>query len=156
MPVTDIALSGIWSNVPMVLTSIDYWDKDEEHIENRKKSCDSSDMTAFGYWMDSKDHLYDECCHAYQDLEYYRGELKIKDEFGHIIDDYRLLKALSAYMKGKINEDMLLAANNLIRAEYNMQNSFPGWDYEEEWYMEAGIDDIFEKRKLIRKHERGE
>ena len=155
MPVTDIALSGIWSNVPMVLTSIDYWDKDEKHIEYRKKNGDSSDMTAFGFWMDSKDHIYDECCHAYQDLEYYRGKLIIKDNLRGNIRDFRLLKAISAYMKGKINEDMLLAANNLIKAEYTMQDSFPTWDYVEEWYKEAGISDIWEKRKLIEEYERG-
>ena len=154
LPITDIALSVIWSNIPMVLTSIDYWKRDEERIAKRKETADSTDMIAYGFWMDSKGGIYYECCHEYHNLEYYRGELKIKDKFGRVFDDYRLLKAISAYMRGKINEDMLLVANNLIRAENNMQHSFPGWDYDEEWYKEAGIHDIFEKRKIIREFEK--
>lgn len=75
MPVKDIAVSAIWSNIPMILTFIDHWNKDEKHIKHRKEYGDSSDMTAFGYWIDPDGKVYHDCCHAYQDLEYYRGKL---------------------------------------------------------------------------------
>ena len=49
---------------------------------------------------------------------------------------------------------MFLAANNLIRAENMLKNSFPTWDYIEEWYKEAGIGDIWDKREIIREYEK--
>ena len=151
LPENDAPYSSYFSNTPMVLTHIAYWDKDEAAIERKKETWDSSDMTAYGFWPDAPDHVYDECCHNYYDLEYYRGELIGTRRYKDF--DFRLLKAISAYMQGKINEDMFLAANNLIRAEKLMKKSFPTWDYVEESYKEAGIADIWDKRKLIREYE---
>lgn len=142
---------GAEKDSPMVLTSICYWNESEEQIEKHKQSSCTMDMTAYGFWSYSNRKVMDECCHAYQDLEYYRGELIDKSHY--IEHDYRLLKAISAYMQGKINEDMFLAANNLIRAENMLKESFPVWDYIDEWYKEAGIADICDKRKLIREYE---
>ena len=53
-----------------------------------------------------------------------------------------LLKAVSASMKGEITPDMLLVASDSIRRERDFRQSFPGWDYTEEAYKNAGIEDI--------------
>lgn len=155
MPVNDVVDCGLWSNIPMVLNNVDHWNRSEEFLEYRRTKSDSGDMTAFGYWPDSDGGFYYECCHAYQDLEYYRGELVVGSICGQSnVSDYRILKALSAYMKGMISEEVLLTANDLIKAEHRMKKAFPGWDFSKEGYIEAGIGDIWEKRELIRKYEK--
>ena len=86
---------------PMVLNDICYWDKDEEWIENSKQRYDSSDMVAYGYWIDDNGHLYDECVHDYHNLEYFNGELCNCEKNTYRYRDLRLLKAVSGLMKGE-------------------------------------------------------
>ena len=138
---------------PMVLNGLCYEGKDDKWLENAKAKYDSSDMTAYGYWLDKDGYLYDECVHDYHNLEYYTGELCTRTPHTHIYTDYRLLKAVSALMKGEITPDMLLAASDSIRRERDFRRSFPGWDYTDEAYKKAGIEDILAKRRLWEKYD---
>lgn len=137
----------------MVLTNLCYEDSRENWFEYDAKSCDSSDMTAYGYFLDVTGHVYDECIHAYHNLVYYTGELHRSDNIYHPVDN-RLLKAISAEMKGEINVHMLLIANDAVRAERRMREAHPGWDYCDEYYQAAGIGDILAMRELVDKWEK--
>ncbi len=133
---------------PMVLNGICYADKDEKWLENARAEYDSSDMTAYGYWLGKDGYLYDECVHDYHNLEYFTGEFCTCTPHTCRFTDYRLLKAVSASMKGEIPTPMLLVASDSIRREKEYRQSFPGWDYTEEAYKKAGIEDILTKRRL--------
>ena len=115
--------------------------KDQRRMTGR----DASDMTAWGYWVGDNGRLYDECMHSYYDLEYYRGEIK---------GDVRLLKALSAHMKGEINAHMLMIAYDAVLREREMQAVFPGLDYLPECYEKMGIGDIHAKYEMCWKYRR--
>ena len=141
------------SDEPMVLREICYWERDTEWIERRKKEADSSDMTAWGYWLDRDGSVYDECIHSYYNLTYFKGETEPTLRSGCRGKDYRLLKTIGAFLKQEINLHMLLIANDAIRAERMWNSAFPGWDYVNEEYDKAGITDIREKRDLLRKYE---
>lgn len=141
----------------MVLTDLAYWrrKRDSEPNEYIKTGADSSDMTAYGYWLDGRGYIYDECIHAYHNLQYYRGEIHPRKciRYSGYTKDLRLLKAISAYMKGKINVNMLLIANDAIRTERQWKELFPSWDYVDEEYEKAGIGDILKIRNIIKEHE---
>ncbi|MBR6873894.1 MAG: hypothetical protein IKN17_10355 [Ruminococcus sp.] len=140
---------------PMVLTDIDYWDKDEAWFEKRKNRADSSDMTAYCYWLNRDGYLYDECVHDYHNLEYFTGELCTrKPHFHNSYTDYRLLKAVSEMLKGELDPHMLLIANDALRRERDFRDSFPGWDYVEDYYKKAGLEDILAKRRLWEEYDR--
>ncbi len=142
------------SQEPMVLHGMCCWNCDAAEIERMQKHCDSSDMTAYGWWLDPNGHIYDEFSHSYYNLTYYTGETEpIKGEIFRR-RDYRLLTAISAFLQKKININMLLIANDAIRAERNWNDSFPGWDYVEEEYDKAGITDIRLKRDLLREFDK--
>ena len=138
---------------PMVLNGLCYEGKDDKWLENAKAKYDSSDMTAYGYWLDEDGYLYDECVHDYHNLEYFTGELCTRTPHRHIYTDYRLLKAVSASMKGEITPDMLLVASDSLRRERDFRRSFPDWDYTEEAYKNAGIEDILAKHRLWEKYD---
>ena len=139
---------------PMVLNGICYADKDEKWLENAKAKYDSSDMTAYGYWFGKDGYLYDECVHDYHNLEYFTGEFcTCNCHIYNSYKDYRLLKAVSSSMKGEIPTHMLLVASDSIRREREYRQSFPFWDYTEETYRKAGIEDILAKRRLWEKHD---
>ena len=144
------------SNV-MVLTELAYWrrKRDSDPNEYIKTGADSSDMTAYGYWLDDRGYIYDECIHAYHNLQYYRGEIHPRKciRYSGYTKDLRLLKAVSAYMKGEINVNMLLIANDAIRTERQWKELFPSWDYVDEEYEKAGIGDILKMRNIIKEHE---
>jgi len=129
----------------MVLTSVCYWNRDEEEMKRRTSYWDVTDMTAYGCWVDDTGHLYDECVHDYHNLAYCKDEL---------IGRERILTALSACKQGRINDSMLIIAYEAVQNEIAMKRTFPGWDYLEEYYKTAGIGDIYEKRRLIKEYER--
>ena len=62
--------------------------------ERLEKNGDSSDMTAYGYFIDADGDIIYECMHRYMDLEYYKGELK---------GTKRMLKAISSFIKDEIS-----------------------------------------------------
>ena len=57
---------------------------------------DSSDMIAYGIFLDSDDLIYGECMHDYTSLEYFPEE--------KLTGRLRILRALSGFMKGDIGE----------------------------------------------------
>lgn len=132
---------------PMVLIHDCCDDLDENDPKHRRLMAarDASDMTAWGYWLDGTGRLYDECMHNYHELEYYRGEIK---------GDVRLLKALSAQMKGEITVHMFLIAFDALQHEREMNAVFPGWDYMPECYEKSGIADIHKKYEMWEKYDR--
>lgn len=132
---------------PMVLTHICYQDRTEEKLKRLRRCWGAMDMTAFGYWLDGRGRLYDECMHSYHELEYYRGEIK---------GDVRLLKALSAHMKGEVTAHMFMIAFDALVHEREMDSVFPGWDYIPECYEKMGIADIHEKYEMCRKYDRNQ
>ena len=134
---------------PMVFASCCYDGLDENEPRNQRRLAgwDASDMTAWGYWLCDDGRLYEECMHSYYDLEYYRGEIK-----GNV----RVLKALSAQMKGDIDAHMLMIAYDAVQREREMNAVFPGWDYLPECYEKMGIADIHEKYELWKKYDREE
>ena len=101
-------------NGPFVLISICYWNATKKHLQNLRKRADITDMTAYGYWLGEVGCIYAECMHAYQDLEYYRGEL----------DGYkRILTAVSNHTKGEISTDLLLNAYRYILDDEKLNTS---------------------------------
>ena len=120
-------------------------DENDPKDLRRMAGRDATDMTAWGYWLGDNGRLYDECMHSYYDLEYYRGKIK---------GDVRVLKALSAHMKGEVDAHMLMIAYDAVLREREMQAVFPGWDYMPECYEKCGIADIHEKYKMCRNYDR--
>ncbi len=122
---------------PMVLTEIPSRRAVDGASCGNTKYWDASDMTAYGDWLSEDGTVFEECMHNYLNLEYYRGTLK---------GDARILQAISSCMKGKISIEMLLSAQEMIRAECTEMCAVPKWDYTEECYQDAGISDILKKR----------
>lgn len=54
----------------------------------------------------------------------------------------------SVYFKDKA------IASDAVRAEKQFMQSFPGWDYVEDYYKKAGLEDILAKRRLWEKYDR--
>ena len=117
---------------PFVLTGICYWDLDEQRLESKRSAADFSDMTAFGYWVYESGEVYDECMHAYQDLEYYRGELT---------GDKRILIALSNFEKGEIGPNLLMRAYEIMRNRKHYEDSREVMWFTKEGQMLAGLID---------------
>jgi hypothetical protein len=117
-------------NEPFVLENICYWNKGVKGREY--EGCDSSDMTAFGYWINDDGLPYSECMHAYHNLKYYRGEFA---------GDSRILTAISNDMKGEINNYALfLTAYETIRNEGRLADNHVNLArYTEEGQRLAGL-----------------
>ncbi|MBE6869836.1 MAG: hypothetical protein E7494_13960 [Ruminococcus albus] len=136
---------------PMVLNDICYWGKDEEWLKKRKIYADFSDMTAYGYWLGNDGQVYEECVHDYHNLEYFTGEFFRLDLYNPKYKDHRLLKTLSAVLKGEIDIEVLVTANNLLKAENDLRKNFPAWNAK--YYEKAGIPEMTELEKmLIKQH----
>ena len=108
-----------------VLENICYWNRDEY------SGHDSTDMTAYGYWLNEEGLPYSECMHLYLDLEYVKEELT---------DDWRLLTAISNHLKEDISAALLLNAFEFIRCERHLRESrYPISCYIDEWVQKAGL-----------------
>ena len=84
--------------------------------ESTRKNGDASDMNAWGYFQDPDGTIYYEVMHNYMDLEYYRGELTGKR---------RILKALSNFIKGKIDIELMCRAYHYLMCDEYMKDSIP-------------------------------
>lgn len=119
---------------PFVLDDITPWiierfeDKWKKYYSD--KFGDVTDMTVCGYFQNSDGRIFREVTHNYLDYEIYRGPLDGK---------YRLLKALSSFVKGKIGVDMLLTTyRKVILDEFSddvMLKSF----YSDNWLALSGL-----------------
>lgn len=116
--------------VCFVLESLCYEGRDEEYLERRKRTGDSSDMTATGYFQNEDGSIYSECMHDYLSLEYFDGNLDGK---------LRILKALSMYLKGEIWIDLLLNAYDVIMKEEELKKAKDGLYYLDDVLKEIGI-----------------
>lgn len=90
---------------PFVLEYICYWGKDNIEDARKRHAWGSMDMTAYGYFPYDDGTVYYECMHSYLSLDYYEGELE---------NNLRTLKAISNYMKDKIDLSLLLDAHTVI------------------------------------------
>ena len=79
-----------------------------EHREKIPPNGDSSDMNAWGYFLNEEGQIYDEVMWNYMDLEYYRGDFE---------GALRMLKAISLFLVGEIGVSLLLAAQRRIMIE---------------------------------------
>lgn len=85
-----------WDNDgAFVLTSLSTWDA-TEYI---KKEGDITDMNGRGYFLNPDGTIYYECMINYMDLEYYNGPYDLNE---------KILPALSKFIKGEIEVDLLL------------------------------------------------
>lgn len=66
-----------------------------------KEFGDNSDMNGFGYFVNPNGTVYHEVMYNYMDLEYYHGPYKLNE---------KILPALSKFIKGEIEVDLLLCA----------------------------------------------
>ena len=107
-------IDSAYENAPFVLTDICYWDTGGKYYKHLHEQADCTDMTASGLFLDEGGRIYSECMHAYQDLEYYRGELN-----GY----KRILTAVSNHTKGEISTDLLLNAYRYILDDEKLNTS---------------------------------
>ena len=111
---------------PVVVTKTTF-----DHCKESPSYCgvDETDMSVWGYFVNSAGNVYAEVGDRLMEYEYYRGQL----------DGYRRQQlALSAFMKGEIDEAQLLNACVVIRAEEAAKVP-PMGTYTEEQLRRAGV-----------------
>ncbi len=139
---------------PFVLKSISNWDgetaeqrgekltsKDKfyktKNVERLRESGNIRDMAAFGYfshviWSDQIDgEFYSSSMYDYVDLEYYRGNIK---------DGARILLPLSSYIKGEINEELLIRLCEIIKKQEELKRAMLLLDLSPEQLYDLGIE----------------
>ena len=82
-----------------------------------KPMCDSTDMTAYGYFQEADGSLYEACMHQYMDLERYPEE--------KLTGKKRILKAFSSHLKGEIDAVLFARAYHQILLEEFARESLP-------------------------------
>ncbi len=105
-------------------TATDIFSRTNKHM------CDSTDMTAYGYFQKEDGTLYAECMHHYMDLERYPEE--------KLTGKKRILKALSNQMKGEIDAVVFARAYHQILLEESARDSLPQ-DITDEGMLLAGL-----------------
>ena len=98
--------------------------------ENLRKSGDTSDMCAGGYFLSEDGSIYGECMSNYMDLEYYVKELT---------GPQRTLIALSNFLKGEIDPGLFARAYHQIITNGYADDSMP-WDYLKSGLILAGLE----------------
>lgn len=111
-------------------------EKGRKYIERMKESADTSDMDVWGYFQNEYGQLYSEVTDNYMDFEFYRGDLSGKK---------RLLKAMSNYLKGEIDAELLMLASHQIITEENIKEARPLW-FTKEGMELAGMGDEEDKK----------
>ena len=99
--------------------------------ESIERCKDVSDMNTRGYFQSDDGDIFDESMWNYMDLEYYRGKFTGKR---------RILKALSNYVKGKIDISLMLKAYRKIITDEYAAAAMPNI-YTEEGMILAGLAD---------------
>ena len=98
--------------------------------ENTYKYGDSSDMNAWGYFIDENGKIYFEVMHNYMNLELYSGDLNGKK---------RVLKALSNFITGEIDIALFSNAYHYILCDEHLKENKPQ-GYTKEGLALAGIE----------------
>jgi len=97
-----------------------------------RQGHDSSDMTAYGYFIAENGQVYDECMHNYMALEYYPKK--------KLTGLNRTLVAISSFMKDKIDIGLLMQAYRTVILEDEAKNAKPKW-YTHEGMVLAGLEE---------------
>ena len=95
----------------------------DDYAATGHKGCDSSDMDVWGYFQNDRGELYHEVTHNYMDFEFFPEEM--------LVGKRRVLKALSNYLKGKIEIELFALAYRRILLEEELKDSMPNWFLEE-------------------------
>ncbi len=97
-----------------------------------KGNYDSSDMVGYGYYLyyDKAEFTYDDKW-DYDSFEYYEGKLE---------GNNRILKAISSYLKGEIDFELLIHAYDVFKVE-SINKAMPDF-YTEEGLKKAGFTDV--------------
>ena len=103
---------------------------DDEHLP---KYRDYSDMIAWGYGQRDDGSCYCDHMWCYCDLAYYKEPLK---------GPQRFLKALSSYMKGNIDLELLLLAYRKILFEVQENDDVIRGIYSYSYLKEAGLEEL--------------
>lgn len=113
---------------------LDYLSTWRENIKEylKKGNSDSSDMVGYGYYLydDKAKFTYDNKW-DYDSFEYYEGKIE---------GNNRILKAISSYLKGEIDFELLIHAYDVFKVE-SINKSMPDF-YTEEGLKKAGFTDI--------------
>ena len=109
----------------------------QERLNSHKEIGDESDMCLYGtivfeYGIISYDHVF-----PYLDFEYYRGDYKGE----------KIIKLLSNYYKGEIDEELLLNAYFILRSELAADKDLTVGLYTEEGAILAGLKESNEEKK---------
>ena len=113
---------------------LDYMSTWRENIKEylAKGNSDSSDMVGYGYYLydDGPDFVFDNKW-DYDSFEYYEEKIE---------GNNRILKAISSYLKGEIDFELLIHAYDVFKIE-STNKAMPDF-YTEEGLKKAGFTDI--------------
>lgn len=114
-----------------VINGMTPWDEKRKDMLRKGNLGDTSDMNAWGCFQDADGRIFSEVMYNYMDLEYYEGPIE-----GRL----RLLKAISSYLKKKIDLTMLLTTyRKVILDEFTKDVMLTNW-YSEEELKNAGLE----------------
>ena len=99
--------------------------------EGTRKYGDSSDMNAWGYFIDDGGRIYSEVMFNYMNLEFYRGDLN---------GQKKVLKALSNFIAEEIDIALFANAYHYILCKENLKENMPQGYTDEGLYL-AGVKD---------------
>ena len=118
---------------PFIMEGITPWEKERNKRRKEQGFGDNSDMNAWGYFQDEDGRIFHEVMFNYMDLEYYEGPFT---------RERRFLVALSNFVKGKIELELLLSAyRKIILDEMADDVMLHSW-YTNEGLLLAGLDDV--------------
>lgn len=122
-----------------VLDGVTTWEVLKQNHWDVEGCGDYTDMTAWGYFQEDDGRIYREVGHNYMDLEYYKGSFE---------GVTRIMKALSNYIKGKIDIELLLSAYRKVTIDkFSEDVMLTNWYIDEQLEL-AGLENVRkEKRK---------
>lgn len=102
----------------------------DRYAETGHRGADSSDMNVWGYFQGYDGGIFYEVTFNYMDFEYYPEEM--------LVGKKRILKALSNYLKGKIDIELFSTAYQRILLEEQLKDTMPNC-FTDEGLRLAGI-----------------
>ena len=110
---------------PFVMDNITPWKKEENKYWKEQGFGDNSDMNAWGYFQTEDGRIFHEVMWNYMDLEYYDGPFTY---------ERRILVALSNFIKGKIELDLLLTTYRKVIIDRMADDEML-----QSWYTKDGL-----------------
>ena len=108
----------------------------DKRLQRWKESGDSTDMIAYGFFLDTDYHdrftgkFYHECMHDYTDWEYYRGEF---------VGGERVLLPISYFTKGEIDADTVAKACEIIKNQEEIKYDIRCLGILDEWVKKLAL-----------------